>query len=110
MSGSNTLDTADVGVVGAGAAGLCSAWELRQRGFNVVVVEQRFPAYGASGRNTGSLWVQTRRTGLELDLARAGQQKVADYIAAIGNVFDHRKAGGLMFFETEEQESVIKDY
>lgn len=110
MNGSNTLATADVVVVGAGIVGLCSAWELRQRGFDVAVVEQRWAGYGASGRNTGSAWLQTRRAGLELDLARAGKAKYTELISAIGNVFDYREAGGLMFFETEEQAETITDY
>jgi glycine/D-amino acid oxidase-like deaminating enzyme len=104
------LATADVVVVGAGIAGLCSAWELRQRGFDVVVVEQRFPGYGASGRHPGSIWLQTRRSGLELELSRAGKAKYAELVTAIGNAFDYREAGGLMFFETEEQAEVIQDY
>jgi glycine/D-amino acid oxidase-like deaminating enzyme len=110
MNGSNTLATADVVVVGAGIVGLCSAWELRQRGFDVAVVEQRWAGYGASGRNTGSAWLQTRRAGLELDLARAGKAKYTELLSAIGNVFDYREAGGLMFFETEEQAETISDY
>ena len=110
MSSSNTLATADVVVVGAGIVGLCTAWELRLRGFEVAVVEQRFPGYGASGRNPGSTWLQTRRAGLELDLARAGKAKYTELITAIGNVFDYREAGGLMFFETEEQGKVIESY
>jgi glycine/D-amino acid oxidase-like deaminating enzyme len=110
MSDGETLATADVVVVGAGIAGLCTAWELRQRGFGVVIVDQRFPGYGASGRNPGSLWLQTRRTGLELDLARAGQRKYTEYLDALGDVFDFRVEGGLFFFETEQQGSLIEEY
>lgn len=110
MSDGETLATADVVVVGAGIAGLCTAWELRQRGFGVVIVDQRFPGYGASGRNPGSLWLQTRRTGLELDLARAGQRKYTEYLDALGDTFDFRVEGGLFFFETEQQGSLMEDY
>jgi glycine/D-amino acid oxidase-like deaminating enzyme len=110
MSGADTLATADIVVVGAGIAGLCTTWELLQRGFGVAVVEQRFPSYGSSGRNPGSLWLQTRRTGLELDLARAGKRKYADYLDVLGDVFDYRSAGGLFFFETDGQALVIEDY
>jgi glycine/D-amino acid oxidase-like deaminating enzyme len=110
MADMRALATADIVVVGAGLAGLCTAFELHRRGFDVVVVEQRFPAFGASGRNPGSLWLQTRRTGLELDLTRAGVKKYHEYMAEFGEVFEYRNRGGLFFFETEQQGRVLRDY
>lgn len=106
----DTLATGDIVVIGAGIVGLCTAWELRKRGFDVVVVEQRFPAYGASGRNAGSLWLQTRRTGDELTLAKAGKEKYQDYLSELGDVFDYRNQGGLFFFENDAQGRVLEDY
>lgn len=49
--------TADVVVVGAGLAGLSSAYYLKQaeRDLSVVVLESRHVGYGASGRNFGSV-------------------------------------------------------
>ena len=110
MSDGDTLATADIIVVGAGISGLCTAWELRQRGFAVVLLDQRFPAYGASGRNPGSLWLQTRRAGLELDLARAGKAKYDEFVTVLGDVFDYRREGGLFFYETDAQGAVIEAY
>lgn len=110
MSHGNTLATADVVVVGAGIVGLCTAWELHKRGFAVVVVEQRFPGYGASSRNAGAIWLQTRRKGLEMALARAGRDKYAEYIEVLGDVFDYRRDGGLFFFENDDQRAVIERY
>ena len=47
-------DTAcDVAVVGGGLAGLSAAIELRQRGFDVVLLEAQQVGFGASGRNGG---------------------------------------------------------
>ncbi|MFE2938918.1 NAD(P)/FAD-dependent oxidoreductase [Streptomyces sp. NPDC059255] len=49
--------TADVAVVGAGLAGLSTAYHLVERdpSLDVVVVDARHPAAGASGRGTGLL-------------------------------------------------------
>ncbi|MDT0380550.1 FAD-binding oxidoreductase [Streptomyces sp. DSM 42041] len=60
--------TADVAVVGAGLAGLATAFRLvRERpGLDVVVVDARQPAAGASGRGTGLLGP---RVGPPLDRA-----------------------------------------
>lgn len=49
-----TIDV-DVGVVGGGFAGLCSALELAQRGYRVALLEAERIASGASGRNGGQL-------------------------------------------------------
>ncbi|WPB89270.1 NAD(P)/FAD-dependent oxidoreductase [Streptomyces malaysiensis] len=106
----DVLATSDIVVVGAGLAGLCTAYELRRRGFDVAVVEQRFPAFGASGRNPGCVWVQTRRSGVELAIARAAKAKYAEYVDELGDVFEYRELGGLFFFETEEQGRVLEDY
>ena len=49
-----TADTVcDVAVVGGGLAGLSAAIELRQRGFDVVLLEAQQVGFGASGRNGG---------------------------------------------------------
>lgn len=109
MTGS-VLATADVVVVGGGIAGLCTAWELRARGFDVAVVEQRYPTYGSSGRNPGALWIQTRRVGTELALAQLGKQKYSEYAEVFGDVFEFRCDGGLFFFETDEQAAVMDEY
>jgi glycine/D-amino acid oxidase-like deaminating enzyme len=108
--GADTLATGDIVVIGAGIVGLCTAWELRKRGFDVVVVEQRFPTYGASGRNPGSIWLQTRRSGTELALAKAGKEKYQEFLGEFGDVFDYRNQGGLFFFENDEQGRVLEDY
>lgn len=45
----------DAVIVGAGFAGLSTALELKAQGADVVVLEQEFAGYGASGRNAGYL-------------------------------------------------------
>jgi len=103
----DTLATGDVVVIGAGIVGLTTAWELTRRGFQVVLVDQRFVSFGASGRNPGSIWLQTRRDGLELDIAQAGKTIYDEYVAELGDVFDYRHNGGLFFFENDAQGEVL---
>src|SRR5947208_14298672 len=63
----------EVCVVGAGLAGLTTAFELARRGWSVAVVEARRIAWNASGRNTGfvlpgfaqSIGAIVRRVGLD---------------------------------------------
>jgi gamma-glutamylputrescine oxidase len=67
---------ADVAVVGGGLAGLSAAIELRDRGFDVVLLEAREVGWGASGRNGGQAIhglacdPQTIEAQLGLDAAR----------------------------------------
>lgn len=104
------LDTADIIVVGGGIVGLCTAFELSKRGFDVVIVEQRFFAFGASGRNPGSIWLQTRRSGTELELAKRGVDFYAAYEKELGPTFEFRRKGGLFFYETDAQRAILEDY
>ncbi|OAH12229.1 FAD-dependent oxidoreductase [Streptomyces jeddahensis] len=46
---------ADVAVVGAGIAGLCTAWELARKGRSVVVLEASRVAAGVTGHTTAKL-------------------------------------------------------
>lgn len=74
----------DVVVVGAGMAGLATAWQLSQRGARVLVVEQEvLPGMHASGRNaaifrsvdrygdTAALAARTQELMVELGVAQA---------------------------------------
>lgn len=106
----DALAGCDVVVVGAGIAGVCTASELRRRGYDVVIVDQRFPAFGATGRGPGMVWLQTRRAGAELQLATAGRAKLLEYRDLLGDVFDLRTDGGLFWFENDAQGRILEDY
>lgn len=71
---------ADVCIVGAGYTGLWTAYYLKQAqpSLRVVVLEQRFAGYGASGRNGGWL-ANTITGGREQYLARHGRATVARF-------------------------------
>lgn len=70
---------ADVVVVGAGFAGLSTALELAKRGAKVVVLEQEFAGFGASGRNAGYL-VGGQGLEYELFLKRVGHEKAKQIV------------------------------
>jgi glycine/D-amino acid oxidase-like deaminating enzyme len=81
--------SADVVVVGGGYAGLWTAWQLRERGASVALLEADVCGHGPSGRNGGfceTLWTHlpslVERFGTEraLEIARAS----ADSVEAIG--------------------------
>ncbi|WP_263293352.1 NAD(P)/FAD-dependent oxidoreductase [Pseudomonas sp. A-B-19] len=71
--------SADVIVVGAGFAGLSTALELTARGAKVIVLEQEFAGFGASGRNAGYL---AGSMGLEFELfvSRVGRERAKQIV------------------------------
>ncbi len=72
-------DSADVIVVGAGFAGLCTALELTALGAKVIVLEQEFAGFGASGRNAGYLG-GGQGLEYELFLKRVGREQARSII------------------------------
>jgi glycine/D-amino acid oxidase-like deaminating enzyme len=81
--------SADVVVIGGGYAGLWTAWQLRERGASVAVLEADLCGHGPSGRNGGfceTLWTQfpelAERFGRERALAAA--RASSESVTAIG--------------------------
>ncbi|HET6548393.1 MAG TPA: FAD-binding oxidoreductase [Solirubrobacter sp.] len=81
--------TADVVVIGGGYTGLWTAWQLRERGASVAVLEADLCGHGPSGRNGGfceTLWTQlpslVERLGRERALAVC--RASAESVGAIG--------------------------
>lgn len=106
-----SLDSAEVVVVGGGIVGVSSAYFLKKKGFDVVLVERHELAHGASGRNPGYLWLHNRNKGIALDLARAGMKIYEDvFIPDLGNSFEYRRNGGMIYFYTEEQKKVFQEF
>jgi sarcosine oxidase subunit beta len=50
-----TIQKADVVIIGAGSTGLSAAYELAKAGVDVLVVDKRFVAIEAAGRNPGGI-------------------------------------------------------
>jgi glycine/D-amino acid oxidase-like deaminating enzyme len=81
--------SADVVVIGGGYAGLWTAWQLRERGARVAVLEAALCGHGPSGRNGG--FCETLWTNLPSLIERFGREKAlataeasSETVAAIG--------------------------
>ncbi len=91
----------DVIVVGAGVAGAATAYHLAKEGLSVTLIEKERPAWGASGRNPGFLWLQTKAAGFPMGFALAGR-RYAEELAKELPDFGFRASGGLIVYRDEE--------
>src|SRR5262245_60161694 len=91
----------DVLVVGCGVAGAATAYFAAKAGLKVALVEAERPAHGASGRNPGFLWLQTKSPGTAMDFSIGGRQ-FSDELARELPDFGFRACGGLLTYRDEE--------
>jgi glycine/D-amino acid oxidase-like deaminating enzyme len=99
--------SADVIVVGGGIVGAAAAYFLARRRVRVLLIEAETPAWGASGRNPGFLWLHTRRAGLQMQLGLAGR-RLADELAQELDGFELRPCGGMIYFFDERQRPLFE--
>lgn len=91
-----------VTIIGAGIAGLATAYFLAKEGVKVKVFEQKFLLYGASGRNSGGLTAQFSDREL-IELALRSERLYERLQSEIGFNFLLRRNGYLKLFKSEEE-------
>jgi len=101
--------TFDTVVVGAGIAGTASAYFLRQAGFSVALIDMHHPGWGASGRNPGFLWLQTKAAGLSMDFSLACR-RFAEALGGDLPDFGFRASGGLIIYRDAAYEPVARAF
>jgi glycine/D-amino acid oxidase-like deaminating enzyme len=102
--------TTDVLVIGGGIVGASTAYQLARRGASVTLLEADRLASGATGRNLGFIWLHTRRAGPELDLVMATRTGLEDLPDELGADIGLRCNGGLTYFRTEDQATVMREF
>ncbi|MCC2099334.1 MAG: FAD-binding oxidoreductase, partial [Hyphomicrobiales bacterium] len=87
----------DAIVVGAGIAGAATACYLAKSRRSVALIDMHHPGWGASGRNPGFLWLQTKAAGLSMDFSLACRAFAATLPDQFGE-FGFRQCGGLVIY------------
>jgi glycine/D-amino acid oxidase-like deaminating enzyme len=99
----------DVVVVGGGIVGASCAWFLMREGLKVTLLERERLAWGASGRNAGFVWLSLRPAGTQLHLARAGAALYPAFVEEIGDGFEYRRNGGMIYCFREAEFEVLRE-
>jgi glycine/D-amino acid oxidase-like deaminating enzyme len=99
--------TADVVIVGGGIVGASCAYFLARAGLNPVLLEREHLAWGASGRNAGFVWLSLRPPGVQLELAKAGAALYPEIAQDVGNDFEYRRNGGLIYCFNDAELTVL---
>lgn len=102
--------SSDVLIIGGGIVGTACAYFLSRAGCSVRLIEREHLAWGASGRNSGFIWLSLRPAGVQLSLARAGAELYPQIIAEIGNSFEYRKNGGMIYCFKDEELQVLREF
>lgn len=100
----------EVVVVGGGAIGTATAYELARRGARVTLLEADGLARGASGRNHGFLWLHTRYPGTSLDLCLASAARYRTLEQELEGRFDYRRCGGLVVGYAEAECRILREF
>ena len=101
--------SSDVLIVGGGVVGAACAYYLSKAGLSVTLLERERLAWGASGRNSGFVWLSLRPAGVQLDLARAGAALYPQLVEEIGNDFEYRNRGGLIYCFKDGEFQVLRE-
>jgi glycine/D-amino acid oxidase-like deaminating enzyme len=103
-------DSTEVVIIGGGAIGVATAYELSLRGVRVVLLEQDGLARGASGRNHGFLWLHTRYPGVSLDLCLASAKRYQTLEQELEFGFELRRCGGLVTATSDGEVEILREF
>ncbi len=103
-------ESTEVVIIGGGAIGVATAYELSLRGVKVVLLEQDGLARGASGRNHGFLWLHTRYPGTSLDLCLASAKRYRTLEQELDFGFELRRCGGLVTATSESEAGILREF
>lgn len=93
----------DAVVVGAGAVGCSTAFQMAEAGLKVALLDRSFPGSGTSRATQAGIGVYSKRPSSNLAMNMKGSELYPSLAARVGRDFELRKDGVLNVAMTEEQ-------
>jgi len=97
----------DVLIIGGGIIGCSIAYYLVKEGVKTVLVEKDDIASGASGACDGFIFLQSKKSGIHLEMALKSAGIYANLTAELGCDLEYRRCGGMIFAESQEELSYL---
>ncbi len=102
--------SAEVAVIGGGVIGAATAYYLSKEGAEVLLIEAEDLASGASGACDGFLFLQSKKPGPQLDLARESINLFAELEKDLDIDIEFNRCGGLVLAKSTEELKALKSY
>lgn len=104
------MDTADAVVIGGGVIGTSVAYRLSEQGRRTILVEKGSMASGASGACDKAVFLQSKKPGFHMELAKASMNIYEQLEEELGVPFEFKKSGGMIVIENESQHEVMQQF
>lgn len=104
------MKIADAVVIGGGIIGTSIAFRLAQQGRKVVLIEKGTLASGTSGACDKGIFLQSKKVGLHLELAKASADLYQHLEEELETSLEFEKTGAMIAIETEAQLDIMKSF
>jgi sarcosine oxidase subunit beta len=101
---------ADVVVIGGGVIGASVSYYLTRRKLKVVLLEQGVAADGSSGACDGTIFLQTKNPGPNLNLALASAKRFQHLQEELPADIEYRNPGGMIIIERESEREALEGW
>lgn len=109
MKSSETMESYDVVIIGAGVVGNSIAYHLsEQKSHHILVIDKSFPLSGTSGSTQAWVWVHTKTPSWYGELSLYSSELYPYLERKIGDV-EYKRTGGMApFFTESDREKAMK--